>query len=150
MLNRMMLTCLLALGLISFMGCSATFEVEDGDYDDDGVLVHIHSGPDEAHRVLMALHMAKIMADTQPVLVYFDIDAVHVVMKDAQAISMQPFGSSDDLIKSLRERDVTLMVCPGCLKAAGKTPEQVRPEVIVADKKQLFSFAEGRIITLDY
>jgi hypothetical protein len=42
------------------------------------------------------------------------------------------------------------MACPGCLKAAGKSPEDLAPGIEVADKERFFSFTKGRIITLDY
>ena len=45
---------------------------------------------------------------------------------------------------------MTLMVCPGCLKAAGKSREDVADGIQIADKKAFFSFTKGRILTLDY
>lgn len=43
-----------------------------------------------------------------------------------------------------------LIACPGCLKAAGKTPADLAPGIQVADKKALFNFTKGRILSLDY
>jgi hypothetical protein len=45
---------------------------------------------------------------------------------------------------------VALVACPGCLKAAGKTADDLAAGIAVADKDQLFAFAKGRILTLDY
>lgn len=45
---------------------------------------------------------------------------------------------------------VTLMACPGCLKAAGKSVGDLAPGVKVAEKEAFFSFTRGRILTLDY
>jgi hypothetical protein len=42
------------------------------------------------------------------------------------------------------------MACPGCLKAAGKTEEDLADGVQIADKAKFFSFTKGRILTLDY
>jgi hypothetical protein len=42
------------------------------------------------------------------------------------------------------------MACPGCLKAAGKSPADLAPGILVADKARFFSFTKGRILTLDY
>jgi hypothetical protein len=42
------------------------------------------------------------------------------------------------------------MACPGCLKNAGKTPEDLRPGITVADKDKFFNFTKGRILTLNY
>jgi hypothetical protein len=38
----------------------------------------------------------------------------------------------------------------GCLKAAGKTADDLAPGVQIADKDKFFSFTRGRILTLDY
>ena len=48
------------------------------------------------------------------------------------------------------KQEVTLMVCPGCLKAAGKSKEDVADGIQIADKKAFFDFTKGRILTLDY
>jgi intracellular sulfur oxidation DsrE/DsrF family protein len=53
-------------------------------------------------------------------------------------------------LAELQRRGVTLMACPGCLKAAGKTPADLIAGVQVADKSGFFSFTKGRILTLDY
>jgi hypothetical protein len=42
------------------------------------------------------------------------------------------------------------MACPGCLKAAGKTPADLAAGIQVANKDKFFSFTSGRVITLDY
>jgi predicted peroxiredoxin len=116
----------------------------------DGVFVHISHGQDDPHRVLMALNMANIMAEDHDVLVYFDIKGVEVVLKNAENLSYSHFISSRDQLSSLVRKGAILMACPGCLKAVGKTPDDLAPGVQVADKNQFFSFTQGRILTLDY
>jgi predicted peroxiredoxin len=114
----------------------------------DGVFIHISH--DDPHRVLMALEMAAIMAEDRDVLVYFDIRGVEVVLKDAQDIAYSHFPTSKEQLKALPEKGVTLVVCPGCLKAAGKTVDQLADGIGIADKDRFFSFTRGRILTLDY
>ena len=116
----------------------------------DGVFIHLTAGPKDAHRVLMALQMANIMADSQDVLVYCDIHAIEVLLKDAPDISYSHFPSSHKALKSLLDKKATVMACPGCLKAAGKKPEDLREGVQVANKETFFNFTKGRILTLDY
>ena len=116
----------------------------------DGMIVHVTRGTDDPHRVLMALNMARMMSADHPVLVYFDIKGVEVVLKDAVDITHPAFPSSKEQCSALIEQGVTLMACPGCLKAAGKTPADLAPGVQVAEKDKLFSFTTGRIIVLDY
>lgn len=116
----------------------------------DGVLIHVSHGTEDPHRVLMALNMASIMAEDHPVLVYFDIKGIEVVLKDAKDITYSHFPSSKRQFSALAKKGVTLMACPGCLKAAGKTPADLSPGIEVADKKKFFSFTAGRILTLDY
>jgi predicted peroxiredoxin len=116
----------------------------------DGVFVHISHGKDDPHRLLMALNMANMMADDHDVLVYFDINAVHAVLKDSEDIVFAHFPSSKTSLEALSARGVLLMACPGCLRVAGKTGEDLAEGVQIADKKAFFSFTKGRILSLDY
>lgn len=116
----------------------------------DGVFLHISNGPDNPHRVLMALKMAELMAADKDVLVYFDIKGIEVVLADAQDISYTEFPSSKAQLAALIELGVPLYACPGCLKAAGKTPEDLAEGIQVANKDAFFDFTDGRILTLDY
>lgn len=138
-------TLCLALGAL-VVGAAGTAAPETR----DGMFIHVSCGPESPHRVLMALNMAKIMSETHPVLVYFDIKGVEVVLKDAKDITHPSFPSSKEQIPALVKQGVTLMACPGCLKAAGKTPADLAAGIQVANKDKFFSFTAGRIITLDY
>jgi predicted peroxiredoxin len=116
----------------------------------DGVFIHVSHGPEEAHRVLMALSMAEKMSEDKNVLLYFDIKGVYVLLKDAEDISFSHFPASKTQIAKLLEKGVGIYACPGCLKAAEKSPEDLMEGIQVADKAKFFSFTEGRILTLDY
>jgi intracellular sulfur oxidation DsrE/DsrF family protein len=65
-------------------------------------------------------------------------------------VQFKEFPSAKTQLKKLTERKVTLMACPGCLKAAGKTATDLAPGIQVADKKAFFTFTRGRILSLDY
>jgi len=125
-----------------------TIIVEEG--ATDGVFIHISHGKENAHRLLMALAMANRMAPDKDVIVYMDIDAVHAAVKGAEAISMEPFGSHLDLLQSLLDQGVEVMVCPTCLQVAGFTPEDIMEGLQVASKEKFFDFTDGRILSLDY
>lgn len=116
----------------------------------DGIFIHVSHGSDDPHRVLMALNMAVIMAEDQDVLLYFDIKGIEVVLKDAPDMTYSHFPSSRTQITKLVEKEIVIFACPGCLKAAGKTPEDLMPGIAVADKNEFFNFTQGRILTLDY
>jgi predicted peroxiredoxin len=116
----------------------------------DGVFIHVSHGSDDPHRVVMALQMAQIMQEQKDVLLYFDIKGVEVCLKNAQDIQYSQFSPSKTQIQQLLAKKVTIMACPGCLKAAGKTAEDLAPGIQVADKDKFFTFTKGRILTLDY
>jgi predicted peroxiredoxin len=116
----------------------------------DGIFIHISHGYDDPHRVAMALQMANMMSEDKDVAVYIDITGVMFVLKDAEDISYSHFPSAHTAIQNLIEKGVPVMVCPGCLKAAGKSEEDVMDGVMIADKKKFFNFTEGRILTIDY
>jgi predicted peroxiredoxin len=129
------------------LGCALTAGAQG---TRDGVFIHISHGADDPHRVLMALSMAGIMCEDHDVLVYFDIKGVEAVLKDSKNLTYAHFASSKDQLATLSRKGVILMACPGCLKAAGKTKDDLATGVKIADKKAFFSFTKGRILTLDY
>lgn len=137
--------------LIVTVACHQQPAVEpEGTTKTDGVFLHIKSGPDQPHAVLMALQMAVMMSETQDVAVYLDIDGIGVVLKDAPDLAFSHFPSSHTQIAALGEKGVPVMACPGCLKAAGKSETDLMEGVRVADKETFFGFTDGRILTLDY
>jgi predicted peroxiredoxin len=98
----------------------------------------------------MALKMASHMIEDKDVLVYFDIKGIEVVLKDSKDLTYSNFPSSHTQLKNLVAKGVHFYVCPGCLEAAGKKPEDVMQGVKIADKQAFFDFTKGRILTLDY
>ena len=116
----------------------------------DGIFIHISHGTDDPHRALMALLMAELMQEQADVLVYFDIKGVEVCLKDAPDIQYSYFAASKAQLQKLLDKKVTVMVCPTCLKAAGRVPEDLAPGIQIADKNKFFTFTKGRILTVDY
>ncbi len=138
----------LVIGLLAGGGCGPAAQPEAGTRD--GVFVHIKSGPDEPHSVLMGLRMAQMMSADRDVLVYVDVEGIRAVLKDSPDLEMAPFGSSRAMIQDLVDRKVPIYACPGCLAALGKHPDQLLPGVAVAEPGPFFAFTRGRILTLDY
>ena len=138
----------MAVGAVALVLYSQAVEGSDAETR-DGVFIHISHG-DDPHRVLMALRMAEIMAEDKDVAIYFDISGVGVVLEDSPDIGHEHFPSSQAQIEKLLKSGVYVCVCPGCLKAAGKTPEDVMKGVQIASKEAFFTFTKGRILTLDY
>ncbi|MBN2447873.1 MAG: DsrE family protein [Phycisphaerae bacterium] len=134
--------------VVTATGCASTPTCSSGVRD--GVFVHIKSGPEHAHSVLMGLRMAQLMSQDRDALVYFDVDGIKAVVKDAPEMRMEPFGSAREMLDDLIARRVPVYACPGCLKALGKTPDQLMPGIKVAEKEGFFNFTRGRILTIDY
>ena len=116
----------------------------------DGIFIHISSGYDNPHKALMPLKMAMMMAKDKDVILYLDIEAVKMVLKDSKDMKFADFPPLKELLKHLIDAKITIMACPACLKIAGKTGDDLMPGVIVAEKEKFFNFTKGRIITLDY
>ena len=139
---------LLALALVGIPACVSTQSPETAARD--GAFIHITAGVDNPHRVAMALQMASIMAEDRDVLVYFDIKGIEVVLKDSPDITYAQFPGSKAQLAALAEKGITVAACPGCLKAAGKTEDDLADGISIAEKSSFFNFTEGRILTLDY
>lgn len=116
----------------------------------DGVFIHITECYDDPHRALMPLKMATLMAADKDVLVYMDIHAVHLLVKDAEDINFADFESAHTYIRKLIDMGVGVYACPTCLQIAGYTPDDLMDGVQPAQKDRFFDFTKGRIITLDY
>ncbi len=116
----------------------------------DGVFIHITHASDDAHRAVMPLKMATMMAEDKDVLVYLDIKGIELVLKDAKDVSYQTFPSAQESLKMLIDKGIAVYACPGCMNAAGKTADDLIPGVKMAEKEAFFNFTKGRIITLDY
>ena len=116
----------------------------------DGMLIHISSGYENPHKVLMALKMALMMSKDKEVLIYLDVAAVKLVLKDSKDMKFDDFPALQELLRELIEAKVTIMACPTCLKIAGKSESDLIPGVIPAVKDKFFTFTKGRIVTLDY
>lgn len=117
----------------------------------DGAFIHLSSGPENPHRVLMALKMAAVMAEGgKDVLVYCDTKAMELLVKGAPDLTHNGFESSTAMFAKLAEMNVPVRACPSCLAAAGKTEADLLPGVKLADREEFFGFTKGRILTLDY
>jgi predicted peroxiredoxin len=148
MTQKLLLAVALAAVLAGVTACSPAQAPETAVRD--GVFIHITHGTDDPHRVAMALNMAVIMSNDHDVLVYLDIKGIEVVLKDAPDISYAQFPGSRAQLAALAEKRITVAACPGCLKAAGKTPDDLMEGITVAEKDRFFNFTKGRILTLDY
>ncbi len=148
---RMAMAWLAGVAAVScLVGCQTTGAGSSPVTVRDGVFIHLSKGPEDPHAVLMALRMANIMAEDRDVLVYCDIEGINIVLKDAPDVTFPAFESSRAQLRALLDRSVPIYACPGCLKAHGKSPEDLMPRVRVADKEAFFAFTKGRILTLDY
>lgn len=141
----------LAILMLVGTGLSQGLAEENPAAGTDGVFIHLSAGPDDPHRALMALKMASVMAEGgKPVLVYCDIEAVKLLVKNPPEVALDPFPPLAALLDTLASHDVLLRACPTCLKAAKLTPDALRDGVELADRDEFFSFTDGRILTLDY
>jgi predicted peroxiredoxin len=137
------------LGIMAF-GRSGKAPDESSLYLREGVLLHITHDHSDPHRVLMPLQMAAIMSADRDVMIYLDIDAVRLVIRDAGDIVYGHFTPLKESLQNLLSAGVEIYACPGCMKEAGIRPEHLLEGIRVADKDRFFEFTAGRIITLNY
>jgi predicted peroxiredoxin len=138
------------LGGILMTSCIRTSVENQAEPATDGVFIHISEGYDDAHRALMPLKMATIMADDKDVLIYIDIHAVNMLVKGSEDLTHDGFESAHTYIKQLLGMGVGIYACPTCLKVAGFQPDDLMEGIQIAQKEKFFNFTKGRIITLDY
>ena len=145
---KIFLLCCLLLAGTCFAAAGAPAASQSG--IKDGVFIHLSRGYEDPHRVLMALWLAEKMSTDKDVLVFMDIKGVELALEGSRDITYAHFPSLHTSLKKLLDKGVPVMVCPGCLKAAGKKPADLMKRIQLADKDRFFSFTSGRILTLDY
>lgn len=150
-MKNLLVTSLILFVSLAFMNYAQVDESKTMQEEvKDGVFIHISHGTDDPHRMLMGLTMAERMSADKDVILYIDITGIDVVLKDSPDLTLEPFASSKTLIQNLLSKGIAIMACPTCLKAAGKTPEDLAEGISVADKDKFFNFTKGRILTIDY
>ena len=90
------------------------------------------------------------MAADKDVMVYMDIHAVELLVKDAEDLNFEDFESAHTYIKQLLDMGVGIYACPTCMAVAGMEANDLMEGIQTAQKEKFFHFTEGRIITLDY
>lgn len=136
--------------LISFFVSSIQAQEKDKLHDKDGLFLHITTSYDNPHRLLMPLKMATMMAKDKAVLIYMDIEAVKILVKESKDITHPEFESAHTYIKKLLEMGVEIYACPTCLKVAGYKTEDLMDGIKPANKDRFFNFTKGRILSLSY
>ncbi len=116
----------------------------------EGIFLHISTSYDNPHRLLMPLKMATLMAPEKAVLIYMDIEAVKILVKNSKDITHPEFESAHSYIKKLLEMGVEIYACPTCLKVAGYKTEELMDGIKPANKDRFFNFTKGRILSLSY
>ena len=116
----------------------------------DGVFIHITQAYNDPHRALMPLRMATLMASDKDVIVYADMQAVALMVKNSKDLTHQEFESSKTYLQKLLANKTPVYVCPTCLKIAGFKPEDLMDGIQIAKKEAFFNFTKGRILTFDY
>ncbi len=115
------------------------------------LIVHISSDVSDQHSVMMGLMKAKQSVEMgSEVLVYFDVKATKVVMKDKN-FQFADFVSSHDMIKEIISKGGSVYVCPHCLMINGGKMEDVISGVQKLEPNTLFNFYNNNnIVSLDY
>lgn len=90
------------------------------------------------------------MAQEKAVLIYMDIEAVKILVKNSKDITYPEFESAHSYIKKLLEMGVEIYACPTCLKVAGYKTEELMDGIKPANKDRFFNFTKGRILSLSY
>jgi predicted peroxiredoxin len=116
----------------------------------DGILIHLTNDYDDPHRVLMPLKMANMMAGDKDVILYLDIDAVYLVLKDSDDLEYEGFEPLKTQLQSLIDKNIPIYACPTCLEIAGFSSEDLMDGVKIANKERFFDFTDGRIVTMNY
>lgn len=117
----------------------------------DGIFIHICSGYNNPEKVLTALNLALGLSEINNVELFFDLDAVELLKKTSENIELQNFLSLHESLDSIIKNNIPIIVNTRSIKYSGIEQDQLIEGVtMIDDKKILFSFTKGRIISLNY
>lgn len=117
---------------------------------ENSVVVHISTGTDNKHAIMMGLNTAKTFLDAgTEVFVFFDVKGVQAVVENSNFVYMD-FPPSHQLINELIERGAKVSVCKHCLMIEGFSLSNVIAGVTELDKTEILKMQSKKIITLDY
>lgn len=148
-MKKILLITLVFVAVVSCVRVENSGPIEKAP-EKDGVFIHISKGANNAHEVLMGLMLADKFSSSNDVLVFFDIDGIEMVSKEAPNLELDPFDPSDDIFERLTASGVTILACPACMKVSGIAEEDLRSGISTAEKEMFFDFTKGRILSLDY
>jgi len=115
------------------------------------LMVHISSGVDEPHAIMMGLNKAlKAREAGLDVFVYADVKATDIMLAKTD-IAFADFPSSQKLVNQLIDSGAQVYVCPHCLMVNGGKMNEVIPGVRELTMDNMISFMnEGGVTALDY
>ena len=90
------------------------------------------------------------MAADKEVILYLDIDAVNLVLKDSEDLENEGFDPLKMQLQALIEKNIAIYACPTCLNVASHSPEDLTEGVQVAEKEKFFNLTDGKIVSLSY
>lgn len=115
------------------------------------LMVHISSGVDEPHSVMMGLQKAlKANEAGTDVFVFMDVKATDLALKTTD-IKFADFPPSQELIATLIDKGVEVYVCPHCLMVNGDKMTDVQQGIKELTMEAMINFSkDASLITLDY
>jgi predicted peroxiredoxin len=147
---------ILGSALVSYAVANVTYDSKaDTHQDEHGqmnekLLVHLSSGIDEPHSLMMGLQKAMTAQDAgNEVFVFMDVHATQLALKSTN-LQFADFAPSQDLIASLIDKGVNIYVCPHCLMVNGGKIEDVQAGIQPLSMDALMNFMNGGVTALDY
>lgn len=125
-------------------------DVVDAKIGTDSVIVHITADPntpDGLHRVSMGLNFAKMAQNEgKKVLIFFSIDGVLVSLEETEDMVYESndftFPAIKTNLQDLMNNGARVMVCPGCLAAAGYNNDDLIKGIELGDIKGFFELSK--------
>lgn len=115
------------------------------------MIVHISSGIDEPHSIMMGLQKAlKASEAGTKVFVFFDVEATDAALQTTN-IKFADFAPSQSIINDIVAKGSEVYVCPHCLMVNGNQMTEVQTNIKELAIDSIAKFTEGSAVTtLDY
>jgi predicted peroxiredoxin len=104
------------------------------------IVINMTAGKEDLHSFWMGLQLAShALADGRQATVYMNVNAPFLASKKApEDLRFGELPTPREQIAELLKKGAKIIVCPGCLKVAGLTKEDLLPGLVLGTKEALF------------
>jgi predicted peroxiredoxin len=143
-----LLVLLVALALLA-TGCGPVSAAREGK---PVAVVNLTAGPQQTHRVWMALRLAEHLVESgRAVIVFLNVDAAPLASRKlGEDVGLAGKPPLREMVAMLSKKGVTILVCPECAELTGVAEADLVPGAKMATRESLLGPLDDSAVVFSY